>query len=210
QKVRAYKVSSKFVKSVGAEVRSLGFPASEIEKENLKLQAISEAIQATSYTEKTYGIVFSLKEDIKQNYNFHHGKNTLPELMLKNRKTNSMGSAANNPNISSRLLRDTSVSSFRTMHCFEMCRRYVLLPVAGNRNNSNGSLNNVGSNGNYWSSTVSGTNARNLNFNSSNANMNSNNRANGFSVRCLKDCNTMHGSTTALVSFNANFKINVL
>ncbi|MDO5968188.1 hypothetical protein Q4Q35_00055, partial [Flavivirga aquimarina] len=46
QKVRAYKVSSKFVKSVGAEVRSLGFPASEIEKENLKLQAISEAIQA--------------------------------------------------------------------------------------------------------------------------------------------------------------------
>ena len=68
-----------------------------------------------------------------------------------------------------------------------MCKRYVLLPVAGNRNNSNGSLNNVGSNGNYWSSTVDGTNSRNLNFNSSNANMNSNNRANGFSVRCLKD-----------------------
>ena len=45
---------------------------------------------------------------------------------------------------------------------------------AGNRNNSNGTLNNVGSNGNYWSSTVNGTNARNLNFNSSNANMNSN------------------------------------
>jgi hypothetical protein len=59
--------------------------------------------------------------------------------------------------------------------------------MAGNRNNSNGSLNNVGTNGNYWSSTVSGTNARNLNFNSSNANMNDNNRANGFSVRCLKD-----------------------
>ncbi|MFW5766994.1 MAG: hypothetical protein ACOCXO_01375 [Bacteroidota bacterium] len=59
--------------------------------------------------------------------------------------------------------------------------------MAGNRNNSNGSLNNVGSNGNYWSSTVSSTNSRNLNFNSSNANMNSNNRANGNSVRCLKD-----------------------
>jgi uncharacterized protein (TIGR02145 family) len=59
--------------------------------------------------------------------------------------------------------------------------------MAGNRNNSNGSLNNVGSNGNYWSSTVSGTNASNLNFNSSNANMNTNNRANGFSVCCLKD-----------------------
>jgi hypothetical protein len=85
-------------------------------------------------------------------------------------------------------------------------KRYVLLPVAGNRNNSNGSLNNVGSNGNYWSSTVDGTNSRNLNFNSSNANMNNNNRANGNSVRCRKDCNTLHGSTTALVSFNYNNK----
>ena len=71
--------------------------------------------------------------------------------------------------------------------CFAMWSRYVFLPVAGNRNNDDGSLNNVGSNGNYWSSSVDGTNARNLNFNSSNANMNSNNRANGNSVRCLKD-----------------------
>ena len=59
--------------------------------------------------------------------------------------------------------------------------------AAGYRNNSTAALNNVGSNGNYWSSTVSGTNARNLNFNSTNAAMNNNNRANGFSVRCLKD-----------------------
>jgi len=117
-----------------------------------------------------------------------------------------MGSAANNPNISFRLLRNTSASSFKTMRCFEMCKRYVLLPVAGNRNNSNGSLNNVGSNGNYWSSTIDGTNSRNLNFNSSNANMNSNNRANGFSVRCIKDCKTLHGSTTALDFFNTNRK----
>lgn len=63
----------------------------------------------------------------------------------------------------------------------------VIITAAGNRNNSNGSLNNVGSNGNYWSSTVDGTNSYNLNFNSGNANMNSNNRANGRSVRCLKD-----------------------
>jgi len=59
--------------------------------------------------------------------------------------------------------------------------------VAGYRNNSNATLNNVGSNGYYWSSTVSGTNARNLNFNSGGANMNTNNRAYGFSVRCIKD-----------------------
>ncbi|ARV07379.1 hypothetical protein BTO04_12075 [Polaribacter sp. SA4-10] len=68
----------------------------------------------------------------------------------------------------------------------------LIVPLAGNRNNSNGTLNNVGSNGNYWSSTVSSTNARNLNFNSSNANMNNNNRANGFSVRCIKENNFCH------------------
>ncbi len=112
-----------------------------------------------------------------------------------------MGSAANNPNISFRFLQDTCASSIKAILCFEMCKRYVLLPVAGNRNNSNGSLNNVGSNCNYWSSTVDGTNSRNLNFNSSNANMNSNNRANGNSVRCLKDCNILQVSVTTLVSF---------
>ena len=64
--------------------------------------------------------------------------------------------------------------------------------VGGYLNHNNGSLNNVGSNGNYWSSMVSGTNARNLNFNSSNANMNTNNRANGFSVRCIKDKTLFH------------------
>jgi len=100
-----------------------------------------------------------------------------------------MECAAFNPNISSAFLEktDTRAISCKMIFCFMMCKRYVLLPMAGNRNNSNGSLNNVGTNGNYWSSTVSSTNSRNLNFNSSNANMNTNNRANGNSVRCLKD-----------------------
>jgi uncharacterized protein (TIGR02145 family) len=61
------------------------------------------------------------------------------------------------------------------------------LPVAGYRVGSNGSINTVGSFGLYWSSTVAGTNARNLGFLSSSASMNSNLRASGFSVRCLKD-----------------------
>ena len=62
------------------------------------------------------------------------------------------------------------------------------LPAAGNRNN-NGDQNNRGNNGNYWSSTPNGNNgyARNLNFNDGNVNMNNNNRANGFSVRCVQD-----------------------
>jgi hypothetical protein len=100
-----------------------------------------------------------------------------------------MECAAFNPNIPSNdsEIMDTGAISCRVSYCLTICKRYVLCSLAGNRNNSNGSLNNVGTNGNYWSSTVSSTNSRNLNFNSSNANMNSNNRANGNSVRCLKD-----------------------
>jgi uncharacterized protein (TIGR02145 family) len=61
------------------------------------------------------------------------------------------------------------------------------LPVAGHRYNGNGSLLNVGSYGFYWSSTVDGTNSRNLYFYSSYALMGSISRAIGLSVRCLKD-----------------------
>ncbi len=62
------------------------------------------------------------------------------------------------------------------------------LPVAGNRIFSNGSLSFVGSNGYYWSATVSGAYARFLVFNNAGTTGgNSNNRAYGYSVRCLKD-----------------------
>uniref|UniRef100_UPI0040478D97 FISUMP domain-containing protein n=1 Tax=Algoriphagus sp. TaxID=1872435 RepID=UPI0040478D97 len=61
------------------------------------------------------------------------------------------------------------------------------LPMAGSRSYSNGSLNDTGNWGYYWSSTVSSTNARNLYFLSSDANMNTNFRAYGSSVRCIKD-----------------------
>ena len=61
------------------------------------------------------------------------------------------------------------------------------LPMAGYRSNSFGSLFNVGTDGNYWSSTVSGTRSRHLDFGSSNANMSTSTRADGLSVRCLKD-----------------------
>ncbi len=58
------------------------------------------------------------------------------------------------------------------------------LCAAGNCWNDN--TNNVGSNGNYWSSTQNpnnSNNAYNLNFNSGNFNRNNNNRNNGQSVR---------------------------
>ena len=61
------------------------------------------------------------------------------------------------------------------------------LPMAGGRSNSNGSLNNVGTNGVYWSSTVNLGSARYLGFDSSNVGMGAGGRANGSSVRCLKD-----------------------
>jgi len=92
QKIRAYKISSKFIKTVGTEVLSLGFPASEIEKENLNLHSISESIEAASYIEKPYGIIFSLKEDIKQNYpeffeKIQKSKNIVEEKQLEYNKT---------------------------------------------------------------------------------------------------------------------------
>ena len=64
----------------------------------------------------------------------------------------------------------------------------VFLPAAGNRWNDN--LNDVGSWGNYWSSSLNPSNdnnAYNLNFNSGGWNWNNwNNRNNGFSVRPVR------------------------
>ena len=65
--------------------------------------------------------------------------------------------------------------------------RLIFLPAAGYRNNT--SVNNQGSNGNYWSSSLNAdnpNNAYNLNFNSSNANVNNNNRYNGYTVRAVQ------------------------
>ena len=61
------------------------------------------------------------------------------------------------------------------------------LPSAGYRLNSNGTIYNSGGLGNYWSSTVNGTDSRNLYCYSSGASINDGNRANGYSVRCIKD-----------------------
>ncbi|MBP3192980.1 InlB B-repeat-containing protein [Natronogracilivirga saccharolytica] len=61
------------------------------------------------------------------------------------------------------------------------------LPLAGYRTHSTGSLFLVGSYGLYWSSSVSGSRARYLSFNSSTADVSSGSRASGRSVRCTKD-----------------------
>ena len=59
--------------------------------------------------------------------------------------------------------------------------------VAGGYRHLDGSLYNVGSVGGYWSSSVSGSYARDLVFSSSSAGMGSNGRVNGRSVRCTRD-----------------------
>ena len=61
------------------------------------------------------------------------------------------------------------------------------LPVAGLRGSGTSLLLNVGLYGNYWSGTAVGTFSRFLLFSSSNANISNSNRANGYSVRCLKE-----------------------
>ena len=65
-------------------------------------------------------------------------------------------------------------------------RGHIIFPASGYRNNSNGSLNNVGNNGYYWSASAnSSNNGHYLNFDSSNWNWNNNNRANGYPVRAV-------------------------
>jgi uncharacterized protein (TIGR02145 family) len=63
---------------------------------------------------------------------------------------------------------------------------YLYLPAAGYRLVSNGSLRNRGSNGYYWSSSALSTSAWYANFDSGGyRGLNSENRASGFSVRCV-------------------------
>lgn len=79
--------------------------------------------------------------------------------------------------------------------------RAVFLPAAGNRNGT--SVNNAGSNGNYWSSSYNNSNnANNLNFNSGNLNTNNNNRNNGFSVRLVRQFRSTYRGMVLFFLFN--------
>ncbi len=61
------------------------------------------------------------------------------------------------------------------------------IPAPGVRGNGEGALWNVGNNGYSWSSTVSGSNVRFLDFDPTWLKpQNSNNRAYGFQLRCLR------------------------
>ena len=71
------------------------------------------------------------------------------------------------------------------------------LPMAGDRNYSNGNVANMVSDGNYWSSTVNGS-SRGLGFTSNIAAIDNRYRAYGFSVRCIKDASAIPAAVGAL------------
>jgi len=63
----------------------------------------------------------------------------------------------------------------------------LFLPAAGCRRSNNGSLTNAGTNGFYWSSTVSGSDLYDLAFNDGNVGTSYSYRAYGQSVRCVAE-----------------------
>ncbi|SMN17178.1 hypothetical protein CRYPD_47 [uncultured Candidatus Thioglobus sp.] len=62
---------------------------------------------------------------------------------------------------------------------------FLKIPVAGYRNRANGALFNVGSHAYLWSRPADGRNSRDLHVSSGDVSFDSNNRAYGFSVRCI-------------------------
>jgi hypothetical protein len=136
-------------------------------------------------------INFAIEEVSKQLANWEkYSKTKAPPESSVARAQASVRSKSHNPLATSEESRPMNghVARLHQKNCAINAEVILPLAVAGNRNNSNGSLNNAGSNGNYWSSSINGTNAYNLNFNASSVNpANNNNRGNGFSVRCLKD-----------------------
>ena len=69
KRVKKYKVNSKFIKSVGGVVNSIGFPVTEIEKESLSLEMISAKLKAENFEKKNEDVVFLINDfEIKNDY----------------------------------------------------------------------------------------------------------------------------------------------
>ena len=135
-------------------------------------------------------------EDVSKqlvNWEKYNREKTLPPESSVARAQTSVRSKSNSPLVPDK----ESCSELDSGHIAQLHQKNcainseAIFPLAGNRNNSSAALNNQGSNGNYWSSSPNGTNSYNLNLTASGVNpANNNNRANGFSVRCVKDLQT--------------------
>ena len=82
QRLRAYKVSTKFIKIVGDTVYSIGLPVGEVEKGSLSLANILEKIAAKGFEENEGNIVFLLN-DMGMKKIMKHGKRPYKEDILK-------------------------------------------------------------------------------------------------------------------------------
>ncbi len=85
------------------------------------------------------------------------------------------------------LLAETTQASTPVTDRDDAYANFLKLPSAGLRLFSSGSVYRPGSYGIVWSSSVSGSDSRYLDFDSSGAGTSSRYRAYGFSVRCLRD-----------------------
>ena len=100
--VKPYRVSVKYIKSVGAEILSIGFPASEVSKGNLTYEGLTETLRAERYEIVEENVTFHLKENIKQG--FETWRNSIvseksEEYTPKPKNNKSLSGAANYPEI---------------------------------------------------------------------------------------------------------------
>lgn len=71
KRVKKYKVNSKFIKSAGSVVNSIGFPITEIEKESLSLEMISAKLKAENFEKKNEAVVFLMNDfETRNDYEF--------------------------------------------------------------------------------------------------------------------------------------------
>ena len=82
---------------------------------------------------------------------------------------------------------DTERASWSQQNYYGAFASPLKLTGGGIRTSSNGSISGLGGGGYYWSSTITGTDTSALRFYESGAYMYSFSRANGLSVRCIKD-----------------------
>ena len=74
QRVKNYKVTSKYIKSVGAEVLSLGFPVSEVSKDMLSFDVLCKTLGAEKYDNERGKVTFYLNDNIKEGFEIWHEK----------------------------------------------------------------------------------------------------------------------------------------
>ena len=68
QRIKNFKITSKYVKSAVSMVFSLGFPVTLIDNETLTFAGIAKIVGADSWSEEAHGLVFQLSEEIKMGY----------------------------------------------------------------------------------------------------------------------------------------------